>query len=122
VSLPSVICGCLLCPCFGRALGPAWSLCRPHPRTRPATWRAANPRAMTSTARLVVPFLAADVYDLPWGPPGAGLDGHGVTWIGGTLGPANQIDDARWVPLGEAPGLLSYEHDRRLLEGGQPAQ
>jgi hypothetical protein len=42
--------------------------------------------------------------------------------LGGILGPANQIDDARWVPLGEAPGLLSYEHDQRLLEGGQPAR
>jgi hypothetical protein len=39
-----------------------------------------------------------------------------------TLGPANEVDDARWVPLGEAPGLLSDEHDRRLLEGWQPAQ
>jgi 8-oxo-dGTP diphosphatase len=39
----------------------------------------------------------------------------------GTLGPANEIDDARWVPLGEAPGLLTYEHDRRLLEGWRPA-
>jgi 8-oxo-dGTP pyrophosphatase MutT (NUDIX family) len=40
----------------------------------------------------------------------------------GTLGPANEIDDARWVPLGEAPMLLSYDHDRRLLEGWQPAR
>jgi 8-oxo-dGTP diphosphatase len=40
----------------------------------------------------------------------------------GTLGAANEIDDARWVPLGEAPMLLSYEHDRRLLEGWQPAR
>jgi 8-oxo-dGTP diphosphatase len=38
-----------------------------------------------------------------------------------TLGSANEIDDARWVPLGEAPGLLTYDHDRRLLEGWQPA-
>jgi hypothetical protein len=39
----------------------------------------------------------------------------------GTLGPANEIDDARWVPLPEAPMLLTYEHDRRLLDGWQPA-
>jgi 8-oxo-dGTP diphosphatase len=39
----------------------------------------------------------------------------------GTLGAANEIDDARWVPLREAPGLLTYEHDRRLLDGWQPA-
>jgi hypothetical protein len=25
------------------------------------------------------------------------------------------------VPLGEAPRLLSYEHDRRLLDGWHPA-
>ena len=35
----------------------------------------------------------------------------------GTLGPANEIDDVRWVPLEEARMLLTYEHDRRLLEG-----
>jgi 8-oxo-dGTP pyrophosphatase MutT (NUDIX family) len=40
----------------------------------------------------------------------------------GTLGAANEVDDARWVPLGEAPMLLSYDHDRRLLEGWQPAR
>ena len=38
-----------------------------------------------------------------------------------TLRAANEIDDARWVPLGEAPRLLTYDHDRRLLEGWQPA-
>jgi len=54
--------------------------------------------------------------------PGPGSTARLRPGLGGTLGPANEIDDARWVPLGEAPGLLSYEHDRRLLEGGQPAQ
>ena len=44
-----------------------------------------------------------------------------MTPTAGTLGPANEIDDVRWVPLGEAPVLLTYEHDRRLLEGWQPA-
>jgi 8-oxo-dGTP diphosphatase len=44
-----------------------------------------------------------------------------MTPTAGTLGPANEIDDARWVPLGEAPMWLTYEHDRRLLEGWQPA-
>ena len=38
-----------------------------------------------------------------------------------TLGPANEVDDARWVPLQEAPTLLTYEHDRRLLDGWHPA-
>lgn len=44
-----------------------------------------------------------------------------MTPTAGTLGPANEIDDARWVPLGEAPRLLSYEQDRRLLDGWHPA-
>ena len=39
----------------------------------------------------------------------------------GTLAAANEIDDARWVPLGEAPGLLTYERDRQLLDGWHPA-
>ena len=39
----------------------------------------------------------------------------------GTLGPANEIDDARWVPLREALVLLTYEHDCRLLGGWHPA-
>jgi 8-oxo-dGTP pyrophosphatase MutT (NUDIX family) len=44
-----------------------------------------------------------------------------MTPTAGTLRAANEIDDARWVPLGEAPRLLTYDHDRRLLEGWQPA-
>jgi hypothetical protein len=44
-----------------------------------------------------------------------------MTPAAGTLGPANEVDDARWVPLQEALGLLTYEHDRRLLGGWQPA-
>jgi 8-oxo-dGTP diphosphatase len=44
-----------------------------------------------------------------------------MTPTAGTLGPANEIDDARWVPLGEAPMLLTYDHDRRLLDGWHPA-
>jgi hypothetical protein len=44
-----------------------------------------------------------------------------MTPTAGTLRAANEIDDARWVPLGEAPMLLSYERDRRLLEGWHPA-
>ena len=45
-----------------------------------------------------------------------------MTPTAGTLAAANEVDDARWVPLGEAPGLLTYDHDRRLLEGWQPAR
>ena len=44
-----------------------------------------------------------------------------MTPAAGTLGPANEVDDARWVPLQEAPGLLTYEHDRHLLDGWHPA-
>jgi 8-oxo-dGTP diphosphatase len=44
-----------------------------------------------------------------------------MTPTSGTLGPANEVDDARWVPLQQAQGLLTYDHDRRLLEGWHPA-
>jgi hypothetical protein len=44
-----------------------------------------------------------------------------MTPTAGTLGPANEIDDARWVPLRDVPRLLTYDHDWRLLEGWQPA-
>jgi len=39
-----------------------------------------------------------------------------MTPIGGTLAPANEVDDARWVPLEEAPALLTYPRDVELLE------
>jgi hypothetical protein len=45
-----------------------------------------------------------------------------MTPTAGTLGPANEVDDARWVPLEEAFKLLTYEHDRRLLDGWRPAR
>jgi 8-oxo-dGTP pyrophosphatase MutT (NUDIX family) len=38
-----------------------------------------------------------------------------MTPVDGVLAPANEIDDARWVPLEAARGLLSYDRDRRLL-------
>jgi hypothetical protein len=38
-----------------------------------------------------------------------------MTPTDGALGPANEIDDARWVPLAEAPSLLTYPRDRELL-------
>jgi 8-oxo-dGTP diphosphatase len=40
---------------------------------------------------------------------------------GGALGPANEVDDARWLPLGEARATLTYEHDRRILDGFHPS-
>ena len=38
-----------------------------------------------------------------------------MTPIGGTLAAANEVDDARWVSVAEAPNLLSYERDVELL-------
>jgi hypothetical protein len=45
-----------------------------------------------------------------------------MTPTGGTLRPASEVDDARWVPLQEAPMLLTHEHDRRILDGWHPAR
>jgi hypothetical protein len=39
-----------------------------------------------------------------------------MTPVGGTLAPAHEVDDARWISAEEAPKVLSYEHDRVLLE------
>ena len=39
-----------------------------------------------------------------------------MTPVGGRLAAANEIDDARFVTLAEAGGLLTYERDRELLE------
>jgi 8-oxo-dGTP diphosphatase len=38
-----------------------------------------------------------------------------MTPIGGALAPANEVDDARWVSLEEAPALLTYARDLELL-------
>jgi 8-oxo-dGTP diphosphatase len=38
-----------------------------------------------------------------------------MTPVGGELAAANEIDDARFVPLAEAAELLTYERDRELL-------
>ena len=34
---------------------------------------------------------------------------------GGEFTPNDEVDEVRWVPLSEAPGLLSYEFDRELI-------
>jgi 8-oxo-dGTP pyrophosphatase MutT (NUDIX family) len=39
-----------------------------------------------------------------------------MTPVGGQLAAANEIDEARFVPLAEATQLLTYERDRDLLE------
>jgi 8-oxo-dGTP pyrophosphatase MutT (NUDIX family) len=41
--------------------------------------------------------------------------------VGGVLAPANEIDDARWVALGDAAGELTYARDRELLLGSPVA-
>ena len=38
-----------------------------------------------------------------------------MTPVAGQLAAANEIDDATFVPLAEAAGLLTYERDRELL-------
>jgi 8-oxo-dGTP pyrophosphatase MutT (NUDIX family) len=35
--------------------------------------------------------------------------------VGGVLRPANEVDEARWLPVEEAARLLTYERDRRLV-------
>jgi 8-oxo-dGTP diphosphatase len=40
-----------------------------------------------------------------------------MTPVGGALLPANEIDDARWVALAEAPARLTHVRDRELLRG-----
>jgi 8-oxo-dGTP diphosphatase len=43
---------------------------------------------------------------------------------GGAFAPNPEVDELRWVPVGDAARLLSYAHDRRLLRrvlGGTPA-
>jgi 8-oxo-dGTP diphosphatase len=43
-----------------------------------------------------------------------------MTPEGGRLAAANEIDDARFVPVDEATGLLTYERDRELLDRLDP--
>jgi 8-oxo-dGTP pyrophosphatase MutT (NUDIX family) len=38
-----------------------------------------------------------------------------MTPVGGALAAANEVDDARWVSLADAPDLLTYERDVELL-------
>jgi NADH pyrophosphatase NudC (nudix superfamily) len=33
-----------------------------------------------------------------------------------TIQPANEVDDARWITLADAEGILTYEHDRAMLD------
>ena len=35
---------------------------------------------------------------------------------GGRIAPANEVDDARWVSIERAEAMLTYVHDRELLQ------
>jgi 8-oxo-dGTP pyrophosphatase MutT (NUDIX family) len=39
-----------------------------------------------------------------------------MTPIRGEFRPTNEVDEMRWVPIGQAGDVLTYEHDRSLLE------
>jgi 8-oxo-dGTP diphosphatase len=43
-----------------------------------------------------------------------------MTPVGGALAAANEIDEARFVPVPEADGLLTYARDRDLLDLLEP--
>ena len=45
-----------------------------------------------------------------------------MTPVGGVLGPANEVDDARWVAVDEAARMLSYARDRELLAAATPTE
>jgi 8-oxo-dGTP pyrophosphatase MutT (NUDIX family) len=45
-----------------------------------------------------------------------------MTPIGGVLGPANEIDDVRWVSLDEAARMLTYGRDKKLLHRATPGE
>ena len=36
--------------------------------------------------------------------------------VGGELAFRHEVDEARWLPIPDALALLSYEHDRALVE------
>jgi 8-oxo-dGTP pyrophosphatase MutT (NUDIX family) len=45
-----------------------------------------------------------------------------MTPVGGVLRPANEIDEARWVPIDEAARMLTYARDRELLARATPTE
>ncbi|HJU57528.1 MAG TPA: NUDIX hydrolase [Actinomycetota bacterium] len=57
------------------------------------------------------------------------LDSHGRPKVvryfemlpdGGVFVPTDEVDQLRWVPIGEAEGVLSYGHDRRMFRRALP--
>jgi 8-oxo-dGTP pyrophosphatase MutT (NUDIX family) len=43
-----------------------------------------------------------------------------MTPVGGVFAPENDVDDARWISLAEAPAALTYARDRKLLDRFRP--
>jgi 8-oxo-dGTP pyrophosphatase MutT (NUDIX family) len=43
-----------------------------------------------------------------------------MTPVGGRLEAANEVDEARFVPITEAAALLTYQRDRELLDSVEP--
>jgi len=40
-----------------------------------------------------------------------------MTVVGGAFAPNDEVDEVRWLPVGEAGDLVSYDHDAVLLAG-----
>lgn len=40
--------------------------------------------------------------------------------VSGEFSPTAEIDEVRWLPVAEALELLSYDHDRPVIEGLEP--
>ena len=36
--------------------------------------------------------------------------------VSGSFTPGREVDEVRWLPISEAKALLSYDHDRHLLD------
>jgi 8-oxo-dGTP diphosphatase len=43
-----------------------------------------------------------------------------VGTTGGEFVPNDEVDRLRWVPLAEAGPVLTYDHDRQILESLKP--
>ncbi|WP_426574073.1 NUDIX hydrolase [Aquihabitans sp. McL0605] len=43
-----------------------------------------------------------------------------MTVTGGMFEPNDEVDEVRWLPADEAAALVSYGHDRQLLDGFAP--
>ncbi len=65
-------------------------------------------------------LIGADVGSIAY-VDGRGRDKTVRYWImrlaeGEVLGAANEVDEARWVPVSQVRQMLTYEHDRELLD------